>query len=310
MCKASLLIVVGLASCSDFIESSIAQEELELLSPGSGAETNDYSPTFLWEPVPYALQYRFQIASPSFDAINLIYADSITSKARISITLEPGTYEWRVKAINGSSESRYVTRSLVVHESALSRQTVLLLTPGAGYQTARSHQDFSWQPLYNAQYYRLQVDTNTFSEFTEPLFEQVSQSPSIPLTLEIEGRYLWRVRAENDTAHARWSEERAITYDITPPQAPTPSFPANLASVDKPVILRWIGSADAAKYRVYVYRSDSTLYSNAYPVNVHSDAFTLGHGVRGERILWRVSSLDAAGNESSFSPWRGFVWRN
>lgn len=304
------IVLLGLGSCSEFIEASIADERVELLSPGAGAETTNYAMQFLWEPQERALYYRLQVASPTFDRPVLFYADTTLEKTAFSLSLEPGEYQWRVKAMNGSSETIYTTRSFTIHEGALSHQTVLQLSPADNFVTAQGRVVLSWQGIFAATSYRLQVDTNGFTDEKKLVLEREAEGAAFTVSLAEEARYQWRVRAENDTAQSRWSTVRSFAYDRTPPPAPVLTTPTNQAQENHPVTLRWEGATDAEAYLVYVYKSDSTLYSNRFPVRQEATAYLFNEGTRGEQILWRVRAVDRAGNESAYSSWRNFIIRN
>jgi len=298
------------SGCSEFLEESIEDAQVELLSPGADAQTNTYVVNFLWDPLDHALQYRLQLASPSFDSVALFHADTIVDKTQFSISLQPGQYEWRVKGLNGSSETLYSLRAFTIHEAALSTQTVLQTAPADDFVTSQARIEMAWQEIFSAKNYRLQVDTSGFADDEDPVFERVVDGESFTLDLPREAAYQWRVRAENDTAQSRWSTVRRFVYDRTPPAAPQQAAPANEAQVNRPVTLSWNAAEGATGYRVYVYKSDSTLFSDQFPVRQAATSYTFNAGARGERILWRVRAMDRAGNESAFSSWRSFVIRN
>jgi len=300
---ASLLLV----TCTEFLEESIDDGKVELLSPGADAETNVYAIDFLWEPLDHALQYRLQVAAPSFDSAPIFYADTTVDKPRFSISLQPGQYQWRVKALNGSSATAYTTHTFTIHEAALGTQIVLLDTPPDNFLTSRNRVDFGWQRIFSAQNYRLQVDTNGFTDETDILMDRVVDGEAFGFDVTEEAQYQWRVRAENDTAQSRWSAVRRFTYDLTPPNPPTLTVPVNNAQVSRPVTLQWSGDNNVASYRLYVYKSDSTLYNAEFPKRLETTTTVFEEGTRGERILWRVRATDRAGNESGYSAWRSFV---
>lgn len=301
--------LLGVA-CAEFLEESIADRTVELLSPGADAETNVYAIDFLWEPLDHALQYRLQVAAPSFGSASLFYADTTVDKPRFSISLQPGEYQWRVKALNGSSATAFTTRSFTVHEAALSTQTVLQDIPPDNYLTSRSRVDLGWQGIFSASNYRLQVDTNAFMDETDVLIDRVVDGEAFGFDATKETQYQWRVRAENDTAQSRWSTVRRFTYDHTPPNPPTLTAPGNNAQLSRPATLQWRGSNEVASYRLYVYKSDSTLYNAEFPRRLETTSYVFDAGARNERVLWRVRATDRAGNESGYSAWRSFVIRN
>ncbi|MFC3197341.1 hypothetical protein ACFOET_06930 [Parapedobacter deserti] len=299
-----------MGACSEFFEKSITDDSIVLLSPGADAETNTYLVNFLWEPLDHALQYRLQLASPSFDSAALFHADTTLEKTMFSTTLQPGRYEWRVRGLNGSSGTAYTTRAFTIHEAALSMQTVLQVSPQDNFITSQRKLEMEWQGIFSAKSYRLQVDSNAFADEDNLLLDRSVAGTSFAYDVLDEARHQWRVRAENDTAQSRWSMVRSFIHDRTPPLPPALTAPANNVQVNRPVSLQWNASQDAAFYRLYVYRSDSTLLSAHFPLRLETTSYAFDAGTRGERILWRVRATDRAGNESGYSDWRSFVIRN
>jgi hypothetical protein len=63
-----------------------------------------------------------------------------------------------------------------------------------------------------------------------------------------------------------------------------------------------------ANYKLYVYKSDSTtLYNNTYPMLLNTGGYSFNAGTTGDRIYWKVTAVDAAGNESRPGELRSFV---
>lgn len=111
----SIFLTVCLG-CSDFFETDISQEEVILLAPVDNQQSDNTSITFWWEHVNYSTEYVLQIVSPDFNAIESLVLDSAVSETKYETSLSPGTYQWRVKAKNGTSETEFSTRSLVITE--------------------------------------------------------------------------------------------------------------------------------------------------------------------------------------------------
>ncbi len=310
--KVTFLALAALAgclpACTEFIEEPLDGQQVELLSPGHGAQTTDYLLTFLWEPVEHALAYRLQVASPGFNDAAFFLADTTLESTRFNVTLPPGRYEWRVRALNGSSRTAYVTQAFSVHEGALSRQQVLLQSPADHHITSADRITFSWSSLFGVMGYRLQLGSQPFAEEAPKAEEWETDDLSFTHAPEAEGIYYWRVRAESDTAQSRWSAGREFTIDRTPPEAPALQSPANQQQVSRPVALAWSAPEGAVSYRLYVYKTDSvTLYSARFPLTLPAPSHSLQEGQTGERLVWRVTATDAAGNASSYSPFRSFT---
>lgn len=312
-CKINVFILfIGLLftafACKEFLEEDIKDRQVTLLSPGNQAQIPTYTVTFLWEQLDDALEYRLQVASPDFDSVSLYHADTVVTAPKFTLSLEPGIYQWRVQARNGSSETMYTTRAFVIYESDLSKQVVVQTDPADQLLTANTALRFGWQTLFGATGYRLQIDTNNFTDPENLLYDGVLESTGHNFTIPKEQVYQWRVRAESDTSQSMWSTVRQFTYDRTPPAVPTMTAPGNNASVSSPVTLRWEAVSDAVKYQLYVYKSDSTtLYSSTYPLSLEGTSHNFTSSSIGERVIWRLRATDKAGNTSGYSSYRSFM---
>lgn len=305
----ALCCLLTLPACSEFMEESLEEQQVSLLSPGEQAELSNYDITFRWEPTEHALHYQLQVASPGFEQANSYYADTLVEGLRFSISLEPGSYQWRLRALNGSSQSAYTTRSFILYEGALSRQRVLLNSPTANWLTNLPQLTLAWERLYAATRYQLQVDTANFQDEDRLVLNEELLGTSYGIQLERDGLYQWRVMAKNDTAASAWSEVHRFTLDTEPPAKAVPRSPADGANLALPVSLSWEGIADADHYLVYAFGSDGiTPISSVYPARAGGTSHTFNTEVElGTRIIWRVRAVDAAGNEGEWSDARAFV---
>ena len=98
---------IGLVACNDIFEDDLGSLKVYLLAPGNYLASQQFTNTFFWEDVPGALTYNLQIVEPGFSQISNLLLDTTITDYKYSFTLTPGTYQWRVKAINGSSETSY-----------------------------------------------------------------------------------------------------------------------------------------------------------------------------------------------------------
>ena len=72
--------------------------------------------------------------------------------------MAPGNYQWRVKALNDATETPWSVRNLTIDSTLdLSNQTILLNLPTANDTTNSLNKDFSWQPLFNASQYQIEI---------------------------------------------------------------------------------------------------------------------------------------------------------
>ncbi|GAB3909907.1 fibronectin type III domain-containing protein [Mucilaginibacter boryungensis] len=303
------LAIGCLSSCKDIIEPDISKKIVELQAPGDKYKSAVYSTVFWWNDVEDALSYHLQVVTPKFDSIGGLVLDTLVKTTRFTINLSPGNYQWRVQASNGSYKTAYsVARSFTIFQSSIKQQKVQLLSPGNNTTTNQSSANFSWGDLYGATKFHLEIDTNNFVNENALVYNQSIPGQQISFTFPKDQIYQWRVRAENDTAQAQWSVIQNIVYDHTPPNKVTLISPANDQPTSLPVNLQWNTAATASKYKLYVYKADGvTLYNSAFPVSINTPGYSFNLGTFNEKIYWRVTAIDAAGNESVMSDSRDFI---
>lgn len=304
----SLAGLLFLVSCNDFIETSIEDKKVFVNAPADSTQTNIYLQTFWWEEVEDALSYRVQIVTPGFANASRLIMDTLVTGNRFIYTLDPGVYEWRIRGENGSSSTLYATQMLTVFESNISSQVVQVKTPANGLLTNMSETEFSWNNLYGAKVYRLQVDTNNFRDDKMLYFDQTTTALDLKVHFSKDQTYQWRVRAEQDSAVSKWSTVSVVRYDTTPPSVVTLVGPAKGASVASPVSLQWKAMADASSYQLYVYKTDTTtVYNPSFPLTLKETTYSFKEGAFGEVVYWKVRAADMAGNWGAFSELRSFT---
>lgn len=308
------LLVLGmvtgvLSSCNDIIEPSVTNSKLYLEAPADGFQSTSYAINFWWDPVDHALSYRLQVVSPNFASPAKLVLDTIITHTRFTFNLNPGNFQWRVLAQNGSSQTAFTApRAITVSASSIKQQAVQLTYPANNFITSQGTVVFQWGNLYGATGYRFEIDTNNFVNEALVISNQLIPGQQISFTFPKEQIYQWRIRAENDTAQAQWSAVNSVTYDHTPPAKVTLVAPVSGKTVGLPVSLQWNPVTSAMRYKVYVFKNDSTsLYSQNFPLSVTATSYTFNAGSAGDKVYWKVTALDAAGNESQASDLRSFI---
>lgn len=306
--NAFLIVLLILTSCSDVIEDDLGKKTLTVLAPANNAVNPSYVQTFWWEYLEEANSYQLQIVKPSFDSVLTLILDTTITINKFNISLIPGNYQWKIRAKNGSSETAFVVRNLTVVESSLAGQTLLTSSPISGIESNSLSHTFLWQNLFGATSYRFQIDTLSFSDEVDLVYNNTFNITSVNYSFLKDGVYQWRVRAENDTSTSLWSTVNSITIDRIAPSIVSLNNPANNAMVVKPVLLSWVNVTDADHYMLYVYKSDSTsLYNTNYPLKVATNSSAFNIGVSNEKIFWQVEAVDKAGNIGQKSIRRSFT---
>lgn len=303
----SLLLI----SCErDFIEDDLTGKLVTILAPSDNDTVAVSNPLFWWNELNGARSYRLQIVYPDFSSPQQLLYDTALETDRFNPVLLPGnTYQWRLRAENGSSQGAWITRTLTIDSSvSLANQTVVITSPASnGTSTAYSSVSFTWNSLNGATLYRTEIinaltgvqlttSTSTLANYTTTLSQ---------------GSYEFRVRAENSSSFTAWSS-RTFTVDQVAPSTPVLVFPADnafYASVPSSIAFDWSNSTDAYTDSLEI-STDSTF--STIPVlqialSAAQSTYTWNAAQASTTYFWRVKSMDLAGNRSNHSSVFKFV---
>ncbi|HEX8577565.1 MAG TPA: hypothetical protein VF677_14860 [Flavobacterium sp.] len=294
-----LLFLVALCtSCSEIIqEKDISGQTVPLVAPVNNAAFSSTGVTFTWEKLEGASAYQLQIASPDFTNALRIVADTIVAGSSFTQQLPVGSYEWKVRALNGSSNTNYSNRFIaVVSNDDFQSNTVTLTSPANNLITNVASQNLTWQAVIGAVNYQLQVYDNANTIVLDQTVTATGYNYIFP-----QGTLQWRVRASNGTQQTLFSS-RSIVTDTTVPNTPALINPANAGTVTSGnVSFQWSRTPVAGS----VERDIIYIYTNSQLTILHSEtqttspyAATLPSGT----YYWKVQSFDAAGNVGTASP--------
>lgn len=309
MCVCLILFsILGLASCDELVIPNIEDDEVELTAPPDNHIAGAQAFTFWWEELDDADEYRFRIASPSFDSIVEIIVDTLTTETKLSRTLFEGEYEWMVNGRNSEFESLGSKRKLTVTVDStenLATQTVLLQLPNDEVCLTQTAVQFIWEAVPGANQYLIQVGFNNFSQLV--VNQDVIETEFL-FNFTEDTTYLWRVRAENQTTltFTPWTQ-RSFKLDRF-----APSVPVTVAPIDGDTIiianqnpdLEWNFAADAVEDILYLYADSNKdtlllqleLIDNFYNLEDSNLDFSTT-GV--DDYYWQIASRDSCFN---FSP--------
>jgi hypothetical protein len=293
---------VFLTSCKDVIEPNLAHESLSINSPGDNDTLSGSNTTFWWNILKDANKYELQIVKPDFTNIQTLIVDSSTTNDKFYRSLSPGKYQWRIRAVNGSSNTSWYTRTLWIDSTQnLSNQTVQLIVPLNNATQYTLAITFSWYQLAAATSYNLQI-VNQSSGSTVDLITNIT-STAYNYTFLNYGSYKWKVWADNVSSVSLPSSWNVLTVEIQPPSLLTPNNGDSLVSATVPLV--WSRYSPATGDSLYIY-PDSLV--SAPLISLYTAATTYSFaGTLHNDYFWRIKSLDAAGNKSSFSTIRKFI---
>lgn len=310
------ILILGIFACSDLIEESIQDKVVVVVTPTDGTVSTNYTQTFWWEELKYALNYRLQIVYNKFDSAGEFRLDTLLSTNKFSITLKPARYQWRVTALNGSSKTEVNTiQDLRIDSASIAGQDILLTSPGNGTISNEADFKFQWEALPGATDYRFQLYYSSSNSVV--LDSTVRTQTSFIYTIKHDSIYYWTVTAKRRDVYSNPSESWKFTLDRVSPDSVKLVSPASNARVSSPVTLSWSAPNDPglAYYEIYIYKGSASVpFSDKYnPYKTVNDSsplkksFTFTEGSLNDRIIWKVRSVDKAGNKSSGEKTRTFI---
>ncbi len=310
ICWISAMLPMFLGSCKDIIEPDLKNQTVNLLSPVNNYNSQSVNITFWWDEVKYATNYHLQVVKPSFNAIQALLLDTNIVSNKFTYTFASGTYQWRVRAENGSSQTAFVTRSFSVDSTLnLAGQSITLLSPADNYISKDYKQQFKWLLLSSADDYRFEILSGTSIIYTNATYTK----DTITYTFTGDGTYTWRVKGQNVQSSTLFTT-RTITVDGTAPTIPALLSPNDQDSTTfsigtktkASINLSWdrvvanSGSAITDSVLVYQVPATSEFISTTTTSTSYSDSLPTG------QYYWKVRSYDAAGNKSDYSVVRSF----
>lgn len=293
-------------SCEDILEEDITNDIINTISPTAGTVVESNVVNFQWNILDGADNYRVQL----FDNNGVIVLDSVVSQTNLTHPVSSGDYKWRVRGENFGYQSTYsLPISFSVIESTnLTTQQVILSSPSNLYYTNTNSINLAWQDLVAADTFSIEVInvtsgstivyqqngiTNTFLSLSNTVFPT-------------DGEYIWKVKAVNTTSETPYAS-RTIFIDRTVPNQPQLGLPANNSTqlINQPLTFNWLTAADSGTIQsalsyVIEFSNTNTFATITQSSNASTNSLQQTFTSVGE-YYWRVKTLDAAGNVSSYS---------
>jgi hypothetical protein len=289
----SLLIVI-LASCSDIISKDITGEAVTALSPVTGDTVSSYSQLFWWEEIEGAEEYHLQIVKPSFSSIQQLVLDTTVQTDRFSFTLQPGTYQWRVRAQNNAGYTEYTVNTLTVDSTLdLTSQTVQLISPANNATVSDLARSFKWYAMPFADAYTLQV--LTMNNSTIYINSNIT-ADSASYTFAAFGTYKWRVWATNSASSSHYSEYIInVQPSISSPYTPANNDTVLIASVN----MSWTRPAGIVSDSLII--SEDPSFATIVHSALHTNTTYTFTAVPGRDYYWKLRSKASSGSMSGYS---------
>ncbi|NMH85967.1 fibronectin type III domain-containing protein [Flavivirga algicola] len=305
-----ILFFVSFA-CDDILEEDITDVTIQIISPTEGTIVEGNTAQFLWQAVKGADAYRVQIVRDD----QRYEVDSLVTLTNFTYNLDPGYYQWRIKAENFAYETSYIfpVNFEMRASDNLSNQNVVLQTPSENLYTNNKSIIFTWQSLSNTDTYTFVLAKKVGGEQT--VFEQpdiTNTSLNIdPMKLDEDAEYIWKLKAKNAISETSFSE-RSLFIDTVIPNQPTLSAPLNEAKVaPSSVTFNWANGADSGTVQSLITNTLEISTDVNFNTLIHSASTTNNSAVyefvSPNTYYWRIKAIDAATNESDYSIVRSIV---
>jgi hypothetical protein len=303
-----ILIVLPFTGCKDIIEEDISEDLVNVIIPQDSSSTTANDVHFKWDELDGADAYRLQIVEPSFTNISSFVLDSLITGTDFYYTLSPGNYEFQIRGENSYYQSIYNGPFSFSVDSSLdlSVQTVPLLSPNDMIYSNQSDQTFTWQIMYAADNYEIQIRSGTdFNSGTTLLSETSLTGSSYSTTgnfFSTDGVYHWGVRAFNQSSQSGFNS-RTISIDQTLPNDVVLTSPTDASSsTSDTVVFKWTSGLDPGTINSpisYILEIDTDISFGSPSVHL-SSVDTLQLILGSNTYYWRVYAQDEAGNQSAF----------
>ena len=190
-----------IVSNADFQNNTVV-----LTSPATNLITNVSSQNLSWQSILGATSYQVQI----YDSSNTVISDQNTSATTLSYSFPQGSYNWRVRATNGTDQTLYTSRSILVDTT--NPNMPVLSSPANASTTTNTSISFQWSRTAIAgSAERDEISIYTDSALTNLQLTAVANSPyttNLPL-----GTYYWFVKSY-DAAGNMSSQSTVFSFTI------------------------------------------------------------------------------------------------
>ena len=179
----------------------LTSQQVILSSPVNNFMTNSNSFTLSWNSLSAADYYNFQLINNSLGGTIVFQQNNILSNTltiNSTILSQDGNYTWKIKGVNGVSETVFSSRDFSL-DTILPNQPVNGLPANNSIQTINQNINFNWSiaadsgVIQSSISYRIEISNDV--NFTTILQTSNISTNSFQQLFNSTGDYYWRVRA-------------------------------------------------------------------------------------------------------------------
>ncbi len=180
---------------------SVTTQQVQLQSPANNTLTNQPNALFAWLRLYGADKYRLEIDTNGFADESKLFMDQTTVNLNYAVTFtREKTYQWRVKALNDTAESKWSVVQNVLYD-ATPPPVVGLNTPLNNASVSKPV-TLSWSASATAKKYLLYVYKSDSTSAYNGTFPLSTTSLSYAFNLGVSGeKVYWEVRAVDEAGN-------------------------------------------------------------------------------------------------------------
>ncbi len=297
-------------SSSRYFTVDTTPPPIPVLSAPANGSSPVGTPTFSWKASSTATYYQFEYNTASNPGAFVYQSGDLSTTSLkpplMAATNPPTVFYWFVRAEDAAGNWSGWSSPFTVTIQPPTPAAPALDTPATGLMTNIIAPELKWKSVSYGTTFELQIDNN--SSFKPlPLTEDYLAISSLSYTTDAlpEGKYYWRVRAQNVNGVAgAWSSSRYFTVDITPPLKPVLSAPSNGSSPVGTPTFSWKASATATRYQFEYNNANNPgafLFQSGVLTTTSYKPPTIPATNPPTLLYWFVRAEDAAGNLSGWS---------
>ena len=275
-----------------------------LVSPANGSTVPGTSITFQWNASPGATQYVFRQWRQNGTLNVERQVGNVTSYTMSGFSNSGYTNSWSVTALNaagqGTSSEKWTFKNGPVTGGV--PPAPALTSPASGGNVAGTSVTFSWQAAQGATDYNLKVFSSTGAVTFDQWLGNVTSRTVTGFANQGQSQS-WSVTARNAAGTGPASAQRSFTNGTATPPSTFLLSPANGANAPGgSITFKWNKAPNATYYRLQVYRSNGSLFSDRW-VGGNLSYTVSGFPNNGEKFSWQVYPYGSSGQLTGSPKW-------
>jgi hypothetical protein len=191
-----------------------------LISPAYGAEKVSVNVILEWKGAQAGDKFHLQVSKienmeKNANAIIIDETDLATESYQLQNLDNYTTYYWRVSAINDSGETKFSKAWYFRTIALLPDGAPTLLYPEDGQLDLEKALIFRWSNVNYAESYHVQVSKDEDFDVLEKDFPRVPKTDVSVIDLDLDSRYYWKARAQNEAGYGPWSEASVFNTKLS-----------------------------------------------------------------------------------------------